>query len=59
MKLVFISAFGEMGGAERSLYDLLASLRAARPAWELTLVVPGSGALALKAERLAPVDEAR
>ena len=47
-----MSAFGEMGGAERSLYDLLASLRAARPAWELTLVSPGAGALASKAERL-------
>jgi hypothetical protein len=31
MKLVFLSASGEMGGAERSLYDVLASLRAARP----------------------------
>ena len=30
MKLVFLSACGEMGGAERSLYDLMASLRAAR-----------------------------
>jgi glycosyltransferase involved in cell wall biosynthesis len=52
MKLAFLSAFGEMGGAERSLYDLLASLRAARPRWELTLVVPHTGALASKAERL-------
>jgi glycosyltransferase involved in cell wall biosynthesis len=52
MKLAFLSAFGEMGGAERSLYDLLASLRVARPRWELTLVVPQTGALAEKAERL-------
>jgi glycosyltransferase involved in cell wall biosynthesis len=52
MKLAFLSAFGEMGGAERSLYDLLASLRVARPRWELTLVVPRTGALAEKAERL-------
>lgn len=52
MKLAFLSACGEMGGAERSLYDLLASLRAARPRWELTLVVPAAGALAERAARL-------
>lgn len=52
MKLLFLSACGEMGGAERSLYDLLASLRAARPAWELTLVVPAAGGLAERAESL-------
>jgi glycosyltransferase involved in cell wall biosynthesis len=52
MKLLFLSACGEMGGAERSLYDLLASLRAARPRWELTLVVPRAGALAERAESL-------
>jgi glycosyltransferase involved in cell wall biosynthesis len=52
MKLAFLSASGEMGGAERSLYDVLASLRAARPLWELTLVVPRAGALAERAGRL-------
>lgn len=52
MKLLFLSACGEMGGAERSLYDLMASLRAARPRWELTLVVPRAGALAGRAESL-------
>jgi glycosyltransferase involved in cell wall biosynthesis len=52
MRLLFMSACGEMGGAERSLHDLLASLRAARPAWELTLVVPAAGGLAERAERL-------
>lgn len=52
MKLAFLSAFGEMGGAERSLYDVLASLRAAQPLWELSLVVPSAGALAEKAQTL-------
>ncbi|MFL6255367.1 MAG: glycosyltransferase family 4 protein, partial [Pyrinomonadaceae bacterium] len=52
MKLAFLSAFGEMGGAERSLYDVLASLRAARPDWELSLIVPSAGALAERAARL-------
>ena len=52
MKLAFLSAFGEMGGAERSLYDVLASLRAARPEWGLHLIVPSAGALAVHATRL-------
>jgi glycosyltransferase involved in cell wall biosynthesis len=52
MKLAFLSANGEMGGAERSLYDVLASLRAARPLWELSLVVPSAGGLAERAARL-------
>jgi glycosyltransferase involved in cell wall biosynthesis len=52
MKLAFLSAFGSMGGAERSLYDVLASLRAAHPLWELTLIVPSAGALAESAARL-------
>jgi glycosyltransferase involved in cell wall biosynthesis len=52
MKLAFLSALGEMGGAERSLYDVLASLRAARPDWELSLIVPSAGTLAERAARL-------
>ncbi|HEX7313445.1 MAG TPA: glycosyltransferase family 4 protein [Pyrinomonadaceae bacterium] len=52
MKLAFLSAFGEMGGAERSLYDVLASLRAARRDWDLNLIVPSAGALAEHAARL-------
>src|SRR3954464_7412067 len=52
MKLAFLSAFGEMGGAERSLYDVLASLRSARPDWELSLIVPSAGGLAERAARL-------
>jgi glycosyltransferase involved in cell wall biosynthesis len=41
-----------MGGAERSLYDVLASLRAARPLWDLSLIVPSAGGLAARAARL-------
>lgn len=41
-----------MGGAERSLYDMLASLRAAQPDWELALIVPYCGALSDKAAAL-------
>jgi glycosyltransferase involved in cell wall biosynthesis len=52
MKLAFLSANGSMGGAERSLYDVLASLRAARPRWELSLITPSAGALAERSARL-------
>lgn len=52
MKIVFLSSSGEMGGAERSLYDMLASLRAARPGWSLTLIVPHPGALSDRAASL-------
>jgi len=52
MKLAYLSALGEMGGAERSLYDVLASLRAARPRWELSLLVPSAGLLAERATAL-------
>ena len=41
-----------MGGAERSLLDLMASLRAAEPEWELHLVVAGVGPLAAAALEL-------
>jgi glycosyltransferase involved in cell wall biosynthesis len=37
-----------MGGAERSLYDVLASLRKAQPQWKLTLIVPEEGPLETK-----------
>jgi glycosyltransferase involved in cell wall biosynthesis len=52
MKLAFLSANGSMGGAERSLCDVLASLRAARPLWELSLIVPSAGGLAERAARM-------
>ncbi|HKR00437.1 MAG TPA: glycosyltransferase [Pyrinomonadaceae bacterium] len=41
-----------MGGAEASLLDLLASVRAAEPEWELRLVVSGEGPLVRRAEAL-------
>lgn len=46
MRVAFLSASGRMGGAERALLDLIASLRAAEPEWELHLVVAGAGPLA-------------
>ena len=41
-----------MGGAETSLRELLASVRAAEPAWELWLVLPEDGPLAAIARDL-------
>jgi glycosyltransferase involved in cell wall biosynthesis len=52
LKIVFLSATGSIGGAERALLDLLASLRAAVPGWELHLVVCGAGPLAERAAAL-------
>ncbi|MFL5383104.1 MAG: glycosyltransferase family 4 protein [Longimicrobiaceae bacterium] len=46
MRIVFLSASGQIGGAERVLLDLLASLRAAEPEWELHVVAAGAGPLA-------------
>lgn len=52
MKVAFLSASGRIGGAERVLLDLLASLRASKPEWALHLVVLGAGPLAERAAEL-------
>jgi glycosyltransferase involved in cell wall biosynthesis len=52
MRIAFLSASGRMGGAERCLYDALASLRAAEPGLELALFVAEEGALASSAAAL-------
>ncbi len=43
MKILYLSACAQMGGAENSLLDILASLRAAKPGWPLRLVVSENG----------------
>jgi len=55
MRIVFLSASGQLGGAERVLLDLLASLRAAKPGWSLHVVVAGEGPLAGAALELGAV----
>ncbi|HSU15203.1 glycosyltransferase family 4 protein [Longimicrobium sp.] len=52
MRVAYLSASGRIGGAERALLDLLASLRAAEPDWELHVVVAGEGPLAERAAAL-------
>lgn len=46
LSVVYLSASAAVGGAERALLDLLASLRAAEPSWRLAVVTPDEGPLA-------------
>ncbi len=45
MRILYLSASAELGGAERSLLDIMASLRAAKPSWELGLLCASEGPL--------------
>jgi hypothetical protein len=52
MRVVYLSASGELGGAEISLLDILTSIRRAEPDWLLQLIVAQEGPLASKARAL-------
>src|SRR5687767_6927405 len=52
MRVMYLSASGELGGAERSLLDILASLRIAQPSWTLALIAGSHGPLVDHANRL-------
>ena len=52
MRLMFLSASGQLGGAETSLLEILASLRQAEPAWPLGLLTAGEGPLNERAAAL-------
>ena len=52
VRIVYLSASGELGGAERLLLDLLATVRAARPAWGLRLLAAEEGPLGARAAEL-------
>jgi glycosyltransferase involved in cell wall biosynthesis len=43
LRLVYINPTGALGGAERCLLDVLASVRSARPGWSLRLLVGDDG----------------
>ncbi|MEP7305027.1 MAG: glycosyltransferase [Acidobacteriota bacterium] len=45
MRLMFLSASGQLGGAETSLLEILASLRQAEPSWPLCVLSAGEGPL--------------
>ncbi len=46
MRIAFLNPSGKMGGAETSLREILASIRAAQPGWDLWLVLGEDGPLA-------------
>lgn len=52
MRVLYLNPSGQLGGAERSLLDILASLRAAFPDWSLGLISSSTGPLVEAAESL-------
>jgi glycosyltransferase involved in cell wall biosynthesis len=50
MRVVYLNPCGAMGGAEMSLMDVLGSMRAAEPSWELWLVLGEDGPLVERAK---------
>ena len=53
MRIVYLSTSGALGGAERSLLDVLGSVREACPRWHLHLLSPEDGPLVEEARSLA------
>jgi glycosyltransferase involved in cell wall biosynthesis len=45
VRLTYLSASAELGGAERALLDIVASVRQAEPAWPIQVVLPADGPL--------------
>ena len=52
MRIVYLNPCGKLGGAETSLRELLAGLRAAVPEWELWLVLGEDGPLVTQAREI-------
>jgi glycosyltransferase involved in cell wall biosynthesis len=52
MRVMYLSASAGLGGAERSLLDILASVRQAQPAWVLQLTAAADGPLLQRAAAL-------
>jgi glycosyltransferase involved in cell wall biosynthesis len=52
MRILYLNPCGQMGGAETSLVALLASVREARPDWELYLALGEDGPLVEQARRM-------
>ncbi len=55
MKIVYLSASGQLGGAERCLLDLLACVREAEPSWKCEVIVSADGPLVTRARDLDAV----
>jgi glycosyltransferase involved in cell wall biosynthesis len=52
MKILYLNPSGLFGGAERSLIDIIASVAAARPNWEMRLVAGSDGPLVRRARAM-------
>jgi glycosyltransferase involved in cell wall biosynthesis len=52
VRIVFLNPSGQLGGAERALLDVMASLREREPDWILNLIATADGPLIVAAERL-------
>jgi glycosyltransferase involved in cell wall biosynthesis len=52
MRVMYLNPSGQLGGAETSLLEILASLREAQPSWRLHLLTAGEGPLAARAAAL-------
>jgi glycosyltransferase involved in cell wall biosynthesis len=52
MRVVYLNPSGQLGGAEIALLDLLSSIRAAQPEWQLDLIAGDDGPLIERARGL-------
>ena len=52
MRILFLNPSGLFGGAERSLIDIIASIAAARPDWEMRLIAGSDGPLVRRARAM-------
>jgi glycosyltransferase involved in cell wall biosynthesis len=52
MRVMYLSASGQMGGAESVLLDMLAGIHHAEPSWVLHLLAPADGPLVARAAAL-------
>ena len=57
MRVMYLSGSAELGGAERVLLDVLASIRCARPSWALHLLSAADGPLVARASALGVTTE--
>jgi glycosyltransferase involved in cell wall biosynthesis len=55
LKILYLSPAGNLGGAERVLLDMLASLRQAAPDWQLEVIAASPGPLVEEAAKLGAV----
>lgn len=52
MRVLYLNPSGQLGGAEVCLLNMMTSLRAARPEWQLHLIASEDGPLVMKAAEL-------